>query len=143
MSAINNKRPPAKVPSVSEYVSAFRQIEHKLTKKHKAMLELHYKSYCHVTTATDMAIAMKYKDFRGANGQYGGLGSMVSETMGLGRLGVITLTLMVPANTVGNPEWLWVMRDNVVKALEQLGWVEKTSHLFYPNGLVGTEMDVS
>jgi hypothetical protein len=136
------KKAPEKVPSVKEYVAAFREIENKITKKQKQMLVEHYNSNCHVITATDMAIKVDFNSHGGANMQYGILGSMVSEVLGLGRLGVITLTLMIAPDNYSTKEWLWVMRENVAKALEQLGWVTKTSHLFYPNGMVGPQLDV-
>lgn len=62
---------------------------------------------------------------------------MVANELGLDDLGVITLVLMIPPDNYSTREWLWVMRENVAKALEDLGWVKRTSHLFYPNGMVG------
>ena len=134
-------KPPKLVPSVKDYVSAFRKIENELKPNQFKMLEKHYNCNCHITTATDLAFAMDYKNFNAANMQYGKLGSMVSNALGLGHLGVITLVLMLPPSDA-NSEWLWVMRDNVAEALEKLGWVTKTSHLFYPNGMVGPKMEV-
>jgi hypothetical protein len=128
---------PEFVPLAEDYVAAFQSIEERITKNQRKMLIEHYNSYCHITTATDMAIAAGFTGFVAANGQYGRLGSMVSSAMGLGSLGVITIALMVPPLGKVIPEWLWVMRANVANALEQIGWVEKTSHLFYPNGGVG------
>lgn len=83
----------------------------------------HYQARCRVTTATDMAISIGYNNFSAANAQYGRLGSMVAEALGLGKLGVSTLVLMVPPSEA-NREWLWVMRENVTKALEKLKWVK-------------------
>lgn len=128
---------PERVPSVKEYKAAFQKIKGEMTEKQYQMLEEHYKAFCYVTTATDLAGAVKYSGPGGAKLQYGILGSMVSDALGLGSLGVITLALMVPPDHFAIGEWLWVMRANVAKALEELGWVEKTSHLFYPNGGVG------
>jgi hypothetical protein len=31
-----------------------------------------------------------------------------------------------------NEHFLWVLRPNVVQALEDLGWAPRTSHLLYP-----------
>lgn len=132
-------KPPEFVPSVSDYVSAFRKIEKQMTLKQREMLEVHYGWYCHVTTATDLALLVDYAGPGGAKLQYGILGSMLSNALGLGPLGVITLVLMVAPKKAGNPEWLWVMRANVAKALEILKWVTETSHLFYPNGMVGVD----
>ncbi len=130
---------PKYVPSVEEYKSAFQKIEKQMTKNQRRMLEKHYESYCYVSTATDLAILMDYGGAGGTKLQYGRLGSLVSNALGLGSLGVITLVLMVPPKKAGNPEWLWVMRANVAVALEQLGWVKKRSRFFYPQGPVGSE----
>jgi hypothetical protein len=128
---------PEFVPSVSDYVAAFKEIEGQMTDKQFQMLREHYKSFCYITTATDLAIKVEYNGAGGAKLQYGKLGSMVSNALGLGSLAVITLALMGPPDDFAVKEWLWVMRANVAQALEQLGWVEKTSDLFYPNGGVG------
>jgi hypothetical protein len=84
---------------------------------------------------------VNYNSHSAGNSQYGALGSMVAQELGLGKLGVITLVLMIEPNNYSTKEWLWIMRDNVAKALEQLGWVKKTSHLFYPNGVVGPNIE--
>ena len=128
---------PEFVPSVEEYVTAFRMIEEKMTEKQRKMLMEHYKSFCYITTATDLAIKAEYNGAGGAKLQYGKLGSMVSNALGLGSLGVITIALMTPPDKFAVKEWLWVMRANVAEALEKLEWVEKASHLFYPQGPVG------
>ena len=132
--------PPERVPSVADYISAFRLVEKKINPNQRKILQLHYYSDCRTTTATDTAIAMGFKDHRAANMQYGKLGSLVSQALGLGSLGVITLVLMIPPNHVANEEWLWVMRSNVAEALEKIKWVEKNSHLFYPNGMIGPNL---
>jgi hypothetical protein len=128
---------PEYVPSVQEYVAAFRKIEGRITAKQRKMLEEHYRSDCYITTATDLAQFAGYEKHSAGNSQYGRLVSLVSEALGLGRLGVITLALMVPPDRFAVNEWLWVMRANVAQALEELEWVEKTSDLFYPDGPVG------
>lgn len=133
------KKAPKNIPSVKKYIAAFRKIENKMTKKQ--MLIEHYNSNCHITTATDLALLVNYNSHSAGNSQYGALGSMVAQELGLGKLGVITLVLMIEPNNYSTKEWLWIMRDNVAKALEQLGWVKKTSHLFYPNGVVGPNIE--
>jgi len=138
---MKKNRPPEFVPAVSDYVSAFTMIEEQMTEKQREMLIEHYKSYCRVTTATDLALLVGYKSHRAGNSQYGRLGSMVSDALGLGSLGVITLVLMVPPFGAVISDWLWVMRANVVEALEELEWVDKTGHLFYPNGMVGVNFE--
>ena len=138
---MKRNKPPEFVPSVSNYLYAFKEIEDQMTNNHFLLLQAHYNSDCHITTATTLAAKLDYKGAGGAKLQYGRLGSMVSNVLGLGSLGVITLVLMTPPDKFAVKEWLWVMRGNVVEALEKLKWVEKTSHLFYPNGMVGVNFD--
>lgn len=128
---------PQYVPSVEDYMTAFESVKPRMTIKQRKMLAIHYGWYGRIITATDLALLVNYDGPGGAKLQYGKLGSMVSNALGLGALGVITIALMVPPQKAGNQEWLWVMRDNVARALEQLGWVEGTSDLFCPNGPVG------
>jgi hypothetical protein len=132
---------PEFVPSVEEYVAAFNEIKDQMTPKQFLMLKEHYNSFCYITTATDLAIKVEYDGAGGAKLQYGKLGSMVSNALGLGSLAVITLALMTPPDNYAVKEWLWVMRANVAEALEKLEWVEKTSHRFYPNGVVGVNFE--
>ena len=128
---------PEFVPSVEEYVSAFREIKDQMAPKQFLMLREHYNSFCYITTATDLAIKVEYNGAGGTKLQYGKLGSMVSNALGLGSLGVIALALMTPPDKFAVKEWLWVLRANVAEALEKLEWVDKTSHLFFPQGPVG------
>lgn len=126
---------PKYVPTVSEYVEAFKKIEPKMNEKQFEMLDKHYQSRCHVTTATDLALAVGYDDYGAANLQYGKLGQMVGDAMGKDPYpGVSFLVIMVPPGKASNNQWLWVMRENVVLALEDLALVKKSSHLFFPQG---------
>lgn len=122
---------PEFVPSTTDYVNAFTTIESKMTDNQRQMLTGHYRQRGYIATAGIIAQLGGYSDYETANAQYGRLGSLVADAMGIGFRGVSMLVLMVPAGEVTNDEWLWVLRANVAAALEELGWVEKTSHLFY------------
>ena len=64
---------PELVPSVEEYVNAFKKIESQMTDKQKEMLVAHYERYCHVVTARDLAFLVEYEDFEATNLWYGKL----------------------------------------------------------------------
>ena len=128
--------PPEFVPSVSEYVAAFKQIELKLTENQRKMLINHYVSPGHVTTSRNLAHSVGFKDYNAANAQYGRLATMLSDTFGFAWRGVSILVLFVPPGAATNTEWLLVIRENVAQALEELGWVKKTSQLYFPQGYV-------
>ena len=126
--------PPVYVPSVSDYVAAFKKIESRMTDNQHKMLVNHHASPCHVTTARELAHSVGYSDYNGANLHYGKLGIMLAEAMDITwRDNSVSMILIgAPPGTATNTEWIWVMRENVAQALEELGWVKKTSQLFFP-----------
>lgn len=126
--------PPEFVPSVADYVAAFKQIETKMTENQRKMLVNHYASSGHVTTSRNLAHSVGFKDYSAANVQYGRLATMLSDTFGFAWRGVSILELFVPPGAATNTEWLLVLRENVAHALEELGWVKKTSELYFPQG---------
>jgi hypothetical protein len=122
------------VPAVAEYVSALRAIQ--ITDNQRKMLRFHHSSPGHVVSATLLAREAGFEDFSGANLQYGLLAAEVLRQLGrdLGdRVKIGILVHFVDPHFAANAEFLWVMRPQVVEALEELGWVQKTSHLLYPD----------
>jgi hypothetical protein len=71
------------------------------------------------------------------------LGQMLSDQFGFALRNVDVLVLFVPIGQASNTEWLWVMRENVALALEEMGWVPKTSPLYYPAKVLGTPAENS
>ena len=126
--------PPVYVPSVSDYVTAFKKIESKMTDKQHKMLVNHHASPGYVTTSSSLAYSVGLSDNKAANLQYGKLGIMLADAMGIAWRDVSMLVLFGPKGTESNTEWLWIMRENVAQALEELSWVSKTSDLFFPQG---------
>src|SRR4030095_9120103 len=128
----NSPVPPRSVPTVRRYIAAFASAESRITLKQRQMLELHHSMPCLVTTARDLAFAVGYKDFGAANMQYGRLGSLIADELVIAYRGVSLLVLMAQPLTGTNSEWLWVMRYNVARALEELGWVNGNQRDFFP-----------
>jgi len=100
--------PPKFVPSVSNYVAAFKEIEPKITENQRKMLANHHASPGRVTTSRTLARSVGFKDYNAANIQYGRLATMLSDTFGFAWRGVSILVLFVPPQTATNTEWLWV-----------------------------------
>ena len=126
--------PPVYVPSISDYVAAFKKIESRMTDNQHKMLVNHHASPGYVTTSRNLAHSVGFSDYNAANLHYGKLGKMLADAMGIAWQGVEMLVLFGPKGTGTNTEWLWVMRENVAQALEELSWVSKTSNLFFPQG---------
>lgn len=118
------------VPSPSEYKSAFKNIA--ITELQLKMLEIHYQSPEYTLTATQMANALGYPHYSVSNGNYGRLGSRLGDALGWKPddfdLGVSVLS------TFAKPEnnWQWIMRPEVISALESLGWVNPST-IAFPN----------
>ena len=126
--------PPVYVPSISDYVAAFKKIESKMTDNQHKMLVNHHASPGYVTTSRTLAYSVGFSDCNAANLQYGKLGIMLADAMSIAWRDVSMLVLFGPKGTETNTEWLWIMRENVAQALEELSWVSKTSNLFFPQG---------
>jgi hypothetical protein len=126
--------PPVYVPSVSDYVAAFKKIESRMTDNQHKMLVNHHASPGYVTTSRNLGHSVGFSDYNAANLQYGKLAIMLADAMGIAWRDVSMLVLFGPKGSETNTEWLWIMRENVAQALEELSWVSKTSDLFFPQG---------
>jgi hypothetical protein len=126
--------PPEFVPSVSEYVVAFKKIEDKMNGKQRELLRNHHDSPSRVTTATELGHSVGFADYHGTNSQYGRLGTLLAEAMGIEHWTLSMFVTFIAPGEVTNKHWLLVMRENVALALEELGWAPKTSNLFFPQG---------
>lgn len=128
---------PKLVPTVAEYVAGFKKIEATIHEKQREMLIKHHACAGHVTTSLELSRLVGYAD-QAANIHYGHLGQLLGAAMGLDEYQAVAwLVLFVPPAKDRNTQLLWVMRDNVALALEELGWVPKTSQLFLPQGPQG------
>lgn len=124
------------LPDVADYVSAFTAIEDRVTPKQLELLTFHHAQPGRAASATTLAGAVGYANFNAVNLQYGELAGLVSEALGLdlkGKVKVGALVQFVYPDQAANEQFLWVMRENVALALEELGWVPKISHYLYPD----------
>ena len=96
------------------------------------MLIHHCQMPSHITTAQELADFVGFKSYRGVNLQYGKLGMKIVKEINkdYGTSGVLMLFTCVRPKGATNKDWLLVLRENVVHALEELPWVDKTSDLF-------------
>jgi hypothetical protein len=126
------------VPTVEQYKAAFAglQMRNSISRKQQEMLKAHHDAPAHSISATKLATTVGYKSYRAVNSQYGRLARKVISELGItlprGYVAVGILVGFVNPGYAENPHWLWVLRPNVAKALEQLGWVKSTSDFLYP-----------
>ena len=116
-------------PSVAQYKRAFRTIYPKLHPNYLAMLKAHYSAPEHTVTMSELAEAVGYSGHRPANLHYGKLGRMIAEELNYRKERLRGQSNFIDALAIEDPswnrieEWPWIMRPEVVKALEELGWV--------------------
>lgn len=106
-------------PSAQQYEDAFRSLD--LSEAHRDMLKVHYRAPERTITATRMANAIGYPNYGSANLHYGRLGRLVGESLEFDPLDEHLGTLVTFEKR--NGEWHWIMRYQVVRALESLGWI--------------------
>jgi hypothetical protein len=124
-----------RVPTVTEYVTAIRAIEERITPNQRKLLLAHHAAQARVMTATRLAEQVGFENYGAVNLQYGLLARLVAEQLALevGDVEVGILVDFVDPGHVANEHYLWVMRPNVAQAIEDLGWAPRVSHLLYPD----------
>ena len=124
-----------RVPTVAEYVTAFRAIEQQITPKQRKLLLAHHAAQARVMTATRLAEQVGFDSYNAVNLQYGALARQVADQLAIevGNVEVGILVDFVDPGRVANEHYLWVMRPNVAQAIEDLGWAPRVSHLLYPD----------
>jgi hypothetical protein len=124
-----------RVPTVAEYVTAFRAIEQRITPNQRRLLLAHHAAQGRVLTATRLAEVVGFENYGAVNLQYGVLARHVAEQLAIevGDVEVGILVDFVEPGRVANEHFLWVLRPNVAQAIEDLGWAPRVSHLLYPD----------
>ncbi|HWG45671.1 MAG TPA: hypothetical protein VN688_23115 [Gemmataceae bacterium] len=114
------------LPSSQQYREALSRLAEALPSNHLALLRAHYRAPDHTATATDLAKAVGYQDYRGVNAQYGRLGTILREALNYEEGGQESYIIasFIPPGVNDNIDWLWVMHPELAEALEQLGWVK-------------------
>lgn len=108
--------------STRQFASALR----KMTRpggRQLDFLRAHYRARGRAMTATNLAEAVGYKDYRGINLWYGRLADTIGEVLGQKDPRLSLLVDFVRPRAVTNTEWVLVMRPEFASALKQVGWV--------------------
>ncbi|WMW66411.1 hypothetical protein [Nitratidesulfovibrio liaohensis] len=116
------------VPPKEQYIAAFFRCERAIKGRLKILLA-HHAFPGHTATATQLAEAVGYPNHSAVNLNYGLLARRVCEEMGLRAEDIggqptdwlATFTDLIPSEGQGHVALK--LHDNVVKALEDLGWV--------------------
>jgi predicted HNH restriction endonuclease len=111
-------------PDFQQYVAAFQAIDN-LKDNHLQILQIHYQAHEKTITAKQLAQAMGYSRHTTANMMYGRLARLVGEKLDYNPEPEKLGTLVTFEKRKG--EWHWILRPEVSKALEALGWVVNES----------------
>lgn len=123
------------LPSLDAYVSAFATIEDKITDNQLKMLQVHHAAPGRAVSATTLTHAVGYSGYSAINAQYGRLAALMCRELSvLGRSTKVgVLVQFVYPDQAANDQFLWLMRERVALALEELGWVPRVSQYLYPD----------
>lgn len=110
--------------TVEDYIKAFLNNETKVSSRQRQMLVAHYNAPYQLQTMRQLALSAGYKSYVSANLEYGKVGHLVADYVGLDNPGNWTLFLAIGApSRASDGEFAWILRDPLAKALEHLGWV--------------------
>ncbi len=120
------------VPPADRYVAALSTIQPRLSKEQKEMLQFHFRAHNRTATFGELAEAAHLKNFRGANMEYGKLGRMLGEELGMTFSTNELSGDPFYSSSIGNgspiktsdARFRQVMHHELAKALKTLGWFE-------------------
>ncbi len=113
------------IPTAEEYQEALAAMRDQMTVRQLLLLQRHYAAPGRTTTARRLAEAVGFQDWRGVNLQYGTLAKRVCDALGVAVDGdsMFALATFTRDPGIDQGECQLVMRVQVARALEQLGWV--------------------
>ena len=112
--------------TAKQFCDALRAIHP--TDHQRKMLQVHYSALNHTLTASQMSEALGYaREHYTANILYGGFASKLAKELHFDCGENPEVFILSTFNE--KPPWIWIMRPPLVKALEELGWVEEKEAL--------------
>jgi 5-methylcytosine-specific restriction protein A len=111
------------VPEVKAYCHAFLTIRDQLTDNQLRLLQIHYAAPEHTVKPIELAERVGYPNYSAVNLQYGLLAKRVCNVLDLQlRFHIQALIIYVHPGTNQDESPKWIMRPQVVQALQELGW---------------------
>ncbi len=107
--------------SASQFLAVLRNLESQFTQAQKEMLLGHVNARSHEISMGHLAVLAGYSGFEAANVQYGKVGSLLAEALGIHGLSQKTQMIGTASrNQDDSGHWQWKMRPALVEALKQL-----------------------
>ena len=122
------------IPSVKKYKQAFTRLRAEMTEYQYEMLLLHYRSPRHTVSPRQMAEAMKWNGRGSANRHYGNFAGGLRQLLKRSPKYNVELLISFEYDDHSD-ETVWVMHDDVVRALEELSWVKSHPRILALRGL--------
>ena len=113
------------VPSVQEYKKAFEEVKNDLSTAQLIMLKEQFLDPQRAKSANDLAKAASFKNYGGANLQYGLMAKKIRDKLNYwGEKDFVSyvLSYLVSPNKDKNKDYLFVMHLEVALALKELNW---------------------
>lgn len=114
------------LPTSQEFADAFARLEPEIGEHHRLMLEALLVAPGRTLSATEIAAAAGYSDFKAANAHFGRLAHMIADDLGYepdrraDGSPIWTMTLATGADPDGREDdgrWRWTMRPQVAACL--------------------------
>ena len=81
-----------RLPTVAEYVTAFRAVEFEITDNQRTMLHVHHAAPARTMSATRLAEAVGFENLNGVNLQYGLLADKIAHQLAVDLTGHVRLS---------------------------------------------------
>jgi 5-methylcytosine-specific restriction protein A len=113
----------SQVITTADYMKALKSLM-PLPPSYLRMLGFHYRQPARTATAAAVAEAVGFKTYRGANLHYGRLAQLVGKRLRWRRReeDEVGVAVLLKFSKPGG-HWNWIMKEELAKALKNLGWV--------------------
>ena len=105
--------------TIQQYVDAFNSIG--ITDLEKKLIVANYEFPEHIITSRQMAKYVGFAGMAAANSNYGRMAKKFCKYFDVNPR--IKVKIFVNIRDLDNKGWRWILHDNVVRALEKVGWV--------------------
>jgi len=95
----------------------------------KKMLIFNYQAKNHNITATELSRKMKFKNYNAANLIYGKLAKIIGDTLKINKMPKELIGIFVDFDKPLK-EWHWILKSELVQALEEIKWVKPNISYF-------------
>jgi hypothetical protein len=112
-----------RTPTAAQFASALKSMESPGGNQLK-FLQAHFEAPSRSSTASKLARAARYKDFRGVNICYGRLAKRVASQLSRTNESLGFLVEFIKPRAVTNKDWVLVMRPEFAEGMAAAGWVK-------------------